>query len=508
MKKTVFIKNAAVLTATSLILRFAGISFKVWLAGKIGADGIGLYQLVFSVYVFASAFASSGICTAVTRLVAEEAAIGSRNGISRIMRRCTELTLIIAMVSCAVLFFGADFISSHIIGDIRASQAIKILCFSLPFMGICSCLRGYFIAVRRASPSASSQLIEQAVRIVSVMIFVSRFAGHGLSAACGAVLAGDVTAEAASCLYLYARYRADKSRRLAGLSGRKRPPYGIVRKIIHIALPITAGRYLNSALRTAENILVPKNLAKAHSGTDSALSLFGSIKGMALPVLFFPSSLLSALSTLLIPEMSEALARGRKGVVRCTTEQILKLTSLVSFIFAAVFFAVGDRIGILLYGDTAVGYLLTSLAPIVPLMYLDSISDGILKGLDQQRFSFWVAILDSSLRIVLVIALLPRFGIKGFIGIMYFSNLLTCLLNVGRLIKISGAKIDAARCVIFPILSALIMTFLAQGILKAVGGVSNLVYIIVFCAVSASLYFLSLFAFKSLTLDDVRGIIK
>ena len=89
LKKTIFIKNALILTASSLALRFFGIIFKVWLAQKIGSEGIGLYQLVFSVYVLATTFAISGTTTAVTRLVAEELALGSKNGVLTISLRIT-----------------------------------------------------------------------------------------------------------------------------------------------------------------------------------------------------------------------------------------------------------------------------------------------------------------------------------------------------------------------------------------------------------------------------------
>ena len=143
MKKTVFIKNAAILTASSLILRFAGIIFKVWLAAKIGAEGIGLYQLVFSVYMFAATFATSGICTAVTRLVSEEMVVGNKDGINRIMRRCVQLSLLVAAFTILVLFFGSDFIANYILNDTRAALSLKILAFSLPFMGVCSCVKGY-----------------------------------------------------------------------------------------------------------------------------------------------------------------------------------------------------------------------------------------------------------------------------------------------------------------------------------------------------------------------------
>ena len=149
MRKTLFIKNALILTVSSLVLRFAGIIFKVWLAARIGSEGIGLYQLIFSVYMLASTFASSGICTAVTRLAAEELALGTKKGTLKILRRCIQLTLIMAAASAAVLFFGADIIALKFLGDARAVIPIKILPLSLPFMGMTSCLRGYFIARRR-----------------------------------------------------------------------------------------------------------------------------------------------------------------------------------------------------------------------------------------------------------------------------------------------------------------------------------------------------------------------
>lgn len=507
VKKTVFIKNALILTASSLILRFVGIIFKVWLAQVIGSEGIGLYQLIFSVYVLAATFATSGICTAVTRLVAEELALGTKRGTLKILRRSIELTLIIAAASVAVVFFGAEFIADLLLGDMRAVPALKILPLSLPFMGISSCLRGYFIARRRATPNAASQLLEQAVRILIVVALVKKFAHRGLAACCSAVLFGDTAAEICSCLLLGLIWLCDR-KKLNSLSGRERPPFGIVRRILHISLPITSGRYLNTALRTAENILVPKNLAKyPHSG-ELALSQFGMIKGMALPILFFPSTLLNSISTLLIPEMSEAAAKGRNGLVRSATRNILKLTAVMSFIFAAVFFVAGREIGLLIYKSEEVGSLLRALSPIVPLMYLDSVSDGILKGLDQQAFSFRTAITDSTLRIILILIILPVSGLRGFIWIMYFSNLLTCALNVGRLMQVSKARLKLINEVVLPLGSAFCIALLADMLLRLIPRINNLVYLILICLVSLPLYLLLIFLFGTVTADDVRDFIK
>ena len=507
VKKTVFIKNALILTASSLILRFVGIIFKVWLAQKIGSEGIGLYQLIFSVYVLAATFATSGICTAVTRLVAEELALGTKKGTLKILRRSIELTLIIAAVSVAVVFFGAEFIADRFLGDMRAVPALKILPLSLPFMGISSCLRGYFIARRRATPNAVSQLFEQAVRILIVVALVKEFAHRGLAVCCAAVLFGDAAAETCSCLLLGLVWLCDR-KKLNTLSGRERPNYGIVRRILHISLPITSGRYLNTALRTAENILVPKNLAKYPYSGELALSQFGMIKGMALPILFFPSTLLNSISTLLIPEMSEAAAKGRNGLVRSATRNILKLTAVMSFIFAAIFFVGGREIGLLIYKSDEGGSLLRALSPIVPLMYLDSVSDGILKGLDQQAFSFRTAITDSTLRIILILIILPVSGLRGFIWIMYFSNLLTCALNVGRLIKVSKARLKPINEVLLPLGAAFAITLLSNMLIRLIPNINNLAYLILICIISLPLYLLFIFLFGTVTADDVKDILK
>lgn len=507
VKKTLFIKNALILTASSLILRFVGIMFKVWLAQLIGSEGIGLYQLIFSVYVLAATFATSGICTAVTRLVAEELALGTKKGTLKILRRAIEITILIAAVSVAAVYFGAEFIADRFLGDMRAVPALKILPLSLPFMGITSCLRGYFIARRKITPNAVSQLFEQAVRILLIIVLVKKFCNKGLAACCGAVLFGDTAAEIFSFLLLGLIWLKDR-KKLNTLSGRERPPFGIVRRILHISLPITSGRYLNTALRTAENILVPKNLAKyPHSG-ELALSQFGMIKGMALPILFFPSTLLNSISTLLIPEMSEAAAKGRQGLVKSATRNILKLTAVMSFIFAAIFFVGGREIGLLIYKSEEVGSLLRALSPIVPLMYLDSVSDGILKGLDQQAFSFRTAISDSTLRIILILIILPVLGLRGFILIMYFSNLLTCTLNVGRLMKVSKARLKLLNEVLLPLAAAFCITLLADTLLRLFAGINRLVYLIIICLISLPLYIIFIFLIGTVTADDVKDIFR
>lgn len=500
MKKVLFIKNAFVLTLTSLVLRLLGVVVKIRLAAIIGSEGIGLYQLIFSVYALASTFAASGICTAVTRLVADELCVGSRRSIKHILSRAFLLTFIVAFFSASLLLFGAPKIALLVVGDLRAVLPLRILSLSLFFMGLSSCLRGYFIACRKTFPPASSQIIEQLIRIFCIMFHVKQFVHLGLEYACAAVFFADFLAEFLSFVYLFFLYSCN-NKGLSYLSGRKTPNYAVTKKICRISAPITLGKYGNSLLRTIENSLVPRQLVLSGLEKSQALSLFGSIKGMALPILFFPSSLLNSLSTLLIPEICEATTKGQSALVQRTVERVIAITVLFGVAFAGVFFVCGEQIGVLVYKDAAVGQMIKLLAPIVPFMYLDSICDGILKALDQQNITFRNSILDSSSRIALILIFLPIFQINGFIGIMYFSNLLTCFLNLGRLLRVTRAKIQFFKKIVLPVVASSLSCFSACFLLHRLPLLFGTIVSVFFALLC---YFLLLFLFGGITKKELR----
>ena len=498
--KVIFIKNALVLTVTGLIIRFIGMFFRIWLAGAVGAEGIGLYSQIFSFYVLASAFASTGINTAVTRLVSEELARGNSGGALKALFRCIAVSLTVAGASMVAIYLGADHIAKFFIGDVRSASALKILTTSLPFMAVSSCIKGYFIARKKTSPSSVSQILEQGVRIGIIAALLGRGAKLGIEASCRSVIIGDCIAEGCSCAYVWLCFIFDKKR----LTKKSEPlGYSVLSQLKHIALPITVGRYLNSMLRTAENVLVPRKLEAFGMSASDALSVFGIIKGMALPLLFFPASFLNAMSTLLIPEMSEAMASGKKYKVKYTAEKSIHITLVSSLPIAVVFFFAAEPISILVYNDLQVGGIVRMLAPIVPLMYLDSVCDGLLKGLDEQFSVFRNAMLDSLGRLGLIMIILPRYSVAGFVGIMYLSNAFTCLMNLFRLKKVSGAEVKWYRWLFLPLVFSLLMGNIVSLILKPIA-IHKLVYTCIFSLIMAVSYVVFVVKFKCLTVDDLR----
>ncbi len=445
MKVSLFLKNAVVVGLTSFVLRLAGMFFRVYIAGKIGAQGMGLYQLIFSVYVFASTFATSGISTAVTRLVAENMKNG-REAVKKIMRTAVFITLAVAIVSVAVIFFGANPISVYLLKDIRAELPLKILSISLPFMGLSSCARGYFFARRKQLPPSLVQLFEQAIRIISVYVLLSRYASKGIEFCTSAILFGDTVAEIIAFAVIWMWYIRDINKLTHG-----KTCYKAIHQIMRIATPISCGGYLSSALHTAESLLVPLRLTLFYATRERSLELFGAIKGMALPVLFFPASFLTALSTMLLPEISYAVANKDKIKIRQTVSRSTSTTLTISVFIAIAFMFNSNDIGKVVYNDSDVGKIIAILSPIIPFMYFESVASGLLKGLDGQMNMFKYNLVDSCLRIAAVFLVLPYFGIKGYLFIMIVSNCFTSTLCSLNLFKASEVKIDFANWIVKPL---------------------------------------------------------
>lgn len=435
LQRQLYLKNAAIMTATSLVLRAAGMVFRVYIAARIGAQGMGVYQLVTTVYALAVTLGTAGLSVAATRVCTDLMA-GGRAGLVRgALRRMLALALCAGAAAGAVLFAGAGAAARWWLGDVRAAAALRILAPSLPFMALSACMRGYFMARRSVSQGARAQLLEQVVRIGVVAALLGRVPAGDTAAACMAVVAGNTVSEAVSWAYLAACCRRDARALPDGGA-----PAGLGRTLWGILAPIAANQYVSSALHTAENVLAPACLAVFLGSRDTALAQYGALKGMALPVLFFPFSLLGTLSALLMPEIAQAHVQNRRGALRRLVERVLLLTMTLSLLAGALFTLLARDIGQVLYQSGEIGFYLRILGPLAPFMYLESMVDGMLKGLNEQMSTFRYTVLDSCARIALTALLLPRAGMKGFLFVMLVSNLTTCLLNLHRLLHVTGVR--------------------------------------------------------------------
>lgn len=497
VNKRTFAKNTAVMTVTSLLLRTLGIVFRIFISNRVGAEGMGLYQLVFSVYVLGTTFASAGLTTAVTCLVAESVARGEHGDVRRIMRLSTALSILIGGVSAAVLYGTAPVIGGWL-GDARAVPAIAVSGMALPFIGISAGIKGYFTAVRRATPPSTAQILEQLVRIGSVLWMLSRSDGS-IEQSCLIIIIGDMLSEGIACGYLAVTYFLDRHRN--GVYG-DTPRRALLRPLMHIALPLTAGRYLSTILRTAENFLVPMRLTLFTRSDTVSLAQFGALKGMALPLIFFPSALLMTISGLMVPELTDAMTRHHERQIARLVDRTLHVTALGAVLIGCIFTTFGKDIGDILYHDDSVGLFLQILGPLTPVMYLDSVAAGMLKGLGEQVSTLWHGVADSIVRILLIWLILPRYGILGFLFVMLVSNLLTATLSVGRVLTVSHTQMQWGRRILRPSLLAVIAS-IVQIAINGVLGLDGLPRVLIGIACIVVTYIVGLPAMKCISREDL-----
>ncbi len=462
MKKKLFFKNTIILTIGSLALRAIAVFFGAYLSRKIGTEGMGLYQLVFSVYNFASTLATSGIYLTVTRLVAEAIAKNSYRDANDTVRKCIIYGAVVSIISSLLLFLLSDFIANDILNDKRTLLSLKILAFALPFMAFSATLRGYFFAIRNVIKSTSSQIFEQLVRMVTVSMGLTLLLPKGLTYSCAAIALGSVMGELLAFIYTLFLYIKDRNRHVFIKKSRKEN----TKKVLSITIPIALSSYLRSALVTIENILIPKGLKRYGATSGSALAQYGMIEAMVMPILTFPSAFLTSFSNLLIPELAEANATGDKARINRLVSSVLKATMLFSFPVTAFFITSGDTLGIALYKSQEAGITLRVLAPLVPILYIDIVSDAMLKGLDKQVDSLSFSIIDSGLSILLIYLLIPVYGVKGYILVIFISSFINTSLSVNCLISVTEIPFSVKDSILKPVLISVASSFLIFTVFK------------------------------------------
>ncbi len=426
-----FLLNTIILTGTSMLLRTVGVSFTIYISNKVGSEGVGVYQLLISVYSFAVTMATAGIGLTSTRMVADQLVRGSPAGARSAVRKCFAFSLLCSLAASALLFFGADAITAAWFHGKVSSLPLEVLSVSLPFMAVAAVLSGYFTAVRRVVKSASAQILEQFVHIGVAVALLTWVAPAGIEPACLSLVVGGALSEICSCLYLFILYRLDQRRLRTG----GQPATATMRRILSIALPVGLSSLVRSGINTFKQVMVPIRLEKHGVSCDLALSQYGVIRGMVMPVLQFPSALLASFSSLLIPEITENDIQGRGGHINYMVGRIFKTTLLFSVCVGGILFTYADELSYAIYQDAQVARFLRLLAPIVIIMYLDDIVDAILKGLDQQSRLAGINILESVLSAILLWVLLPHVGIYGYLIVLYFSEILNGSLSILCLIR-------------------------------------------------------------------------
>lgn len=443
--------NAMLLTAASLFIRTVSVGFQIYISNQAGAEAMGLFSLMGGVYGFALTLATSGIHLGVTRTVVDAIGREEPERIGTIMRRAVAYSLLFGVGAMLLLMCSAEAIGLHWLKDTRTVRSLRLFGITLPLISLSSTFNGYFTAVRRVYKNAVVQVSEQGLKIFFTMLLLAHLTDvRDIETTCCALVLGGALAETASFAVELCLYRADRRRNgEAHTVGNGREG----RDLMKISVPIALTAYIRSGLLTLEHILIPQGLRTCGASHAAALVAYGSIQSMALPVVLYPAALISSFSGLLLPEVAEANVRQHRRHIQYMVSRVWFLSLTYAIGIAGVLLCFSEGVGQALYPDTQTGSFIRMLAPLIPIMYVDTATDAMLKGLGEQVYSMKVNIADAAISVVLVYLLIPKAGILGYVFTIYFSECFNTVCSVTKLLLITDTPVHLGKWVYKPLLS-------------------------------------------------------
>ncbi|MGN0342101.1 MAG: oligosaccharide flippase family protein [Roseburia sp.] len=415
------ISGTLLLTITGLLSKVIGFFFKIFLSRTIGAEGMGIYQLIFPIYAMGIAFSASGIQTAISRNVA---AASGQTGLKKPIQYLYAglcLSLVMSLLACIPIYCFSDQLAATILDEPRCSALLRIVTYALPFACIHSCINGYYYGQKKTAIPAVTQLAEQSVRVFSIYLLVKIYAQKQMAPTPAMAVWGIVCGEFASMLISLTCLRLEKL---------CREFFTALRQVAVFAAPLTANHVTYHAFSSVESIMIPLQL-KAFGYSDSeALSVFGILTGMAIPMILFPSALTNSVSVLLMPTISEAVAKKDLRLVRIATRKTITYCLLLGFACTGFFLITGSFIGQYVFHNTLAGNFIRILSWICPFLYLSQTLASILHGLGKPGTAFCINLGGCALRILCIFFLIPAYGIRSYLYAMLASHLLVAGLCI------------------------------------------------------------------------------
>lgn len=459
MSKKNLVKGTLILTTASLITRLLGFGFRIYQSKVMGAEGMGLYQLLFPIYMLLWAASSAGISLAIAKMIAAQVSKGEEGNALHILKVSLYISLPLSFVLSLLLFIFAPFIAVYYVHEPVTALALRILAFCVPFMSTACCLRGYFQGHQEMSITALAQIVEQVARMTAIYLLANILIPMGTEYVCALGVIGMCAGEVFSFIMSFIAYRIKKHHmRLTPITLQTKQTFNT---LLTLTIPITANRFLTSGLQSFENILIPINLEKFGLSSHDALSQYGMFSGMAMPLLFFPSMVTSSLATALVPAISEAMATKNKPLLQRTIGRAVQFSFLIGIGSTALFLSFPYEIAMTCYKLKEVGTLLKWLAIICPFLYLQNILTGTMNGLGMQKQTFKTNIIGSIICITAITLLIPRKGIMGFVIAMLLQSGFVCSDLLSHILKFIELRIDLNHWFLQPTLAGIFCSFIA-----------------------------------------------
>lgn len=415
------------MTAAGVLSRIIGFFYRIFLSRTIGAEALGIYQLIGPVFSLCFALTASSIQTSISKFVGD--AIGGCKDSLCGEKKARAYLILGLVLSCGLsiltgifMYFNADWIAVRFLGEARCAPLLVLLTYSLLPCCIHACINGYYYGRKNAFVPSLCQLIEQIARVGSVWIIFQITTEKGIPLTAFHAVCGLVIGECFGLLVSMSALLREKRLPRGSYTSDSICNSTMTHAFLAMVIPLTINRLSVAFSTSLENLLIPQKLQLYGYTQTDALSIYGILSGMTLSIILFPCVLTNSLSVLLLPAISEARGRSNENQIRRTTKEAIQLGLLLGFAFTILFLLTGDMIGNKLFHNALAGHFICRLAWLCPLMYITSLLNSILHGLGRPKQVLFVNLLACLIRIGMIWFLVPAYGIGAYLWGLLLSQ--------------------------------------------------------------------------------------
>ena len=507
-----FLKGTMILTISSIIVKVIGSLNWIILSRVLGGEGIGLYQMGFPIYLMAITVSSAGVPVAISIITSEKLANKDYRGAKRVFNVSLRLLLISGLIFSSALFFGADFlINQHIIRDSRAYYSIIALAPAVFFVTFLASFRGYLQGWQIMTPTATSEVVEQLVRVITMLVFADLFMPYGLAYAAGGASMGAGAGAFCALLVLIWFYRRLKRRLHEEIEAQddsipQESAGHIIKRLLKLALPVSLTSLMLPIGANLDLLIVPQRLEVAGFDVRHATELFGYLTGMAVPLVNLATIFTAAMTISLVPSISESRTLERFDAIRDKIRLAFRVAMIITFpCFMGLFF-LAEKVAALIYNAPGAAGAIQTMSVGILFLGMHQISTGILQGLGKTAIPVINMILACLVKVVMSwwLTAIPLLGIKGASMATVADFAVAAIINMGFIYKYTGFTFSLGS-LLKPLLAAGVM----GAVIYAVLGITEQLgmWCVLFAMVAAvPAYALALLAFGGLTKEDLENI--
>lgn len=506
--KDKFLRGAMILTLAGLMVKVIGSVNRILLSRLLGGEGIGLYQMAYPVYLLLLAVSSAGIPVAISIVVSEYLAKEDYGNVRQVFRCSLRVTAGLGLILAVALYFVAGWlVETGSIRDARAYYALLALLPAIFFATVLASFRGFFQGHQLMTPPAISQIVEQFVRVCTMVLLAYALLPQGLEYAAAGAAFGAVPGSLTGLLvlgYFFHCYWGEWQEKGKENQGETDSFWSISKRLVLLALPVTCANILVPITSSIDMLLVPNRLVAVGNTIEQATTQFGYLAGMAQPLLMMATIPTMSLAASLVPAVSEAFTLGDMDAIRRRATVAMKLCCLITIPAAIGMSVLGEAIALLLYGTSKAGIAIIHSGPAICMLGLQQVTTGLLQGMGHTKRPMVHMLIGIVVKIAAVWFLTN--SIYGIAGAAWATNInfaLTALLNI-LLLKQAGVSFDWLETIKITVAAGIMGVFagLLESSLRDASGV--VVSALSGLLVAPIIYIILILLFKIVTKEELR----